>query len=291
MTCAVFDICFIFCAIRTEALPLTPVSISSNISVSFCAEDDSIFLNANIMRLNSPPEATAESGLTFSPTFVLIKNSTSSAPSKEYFFLSVLTCIRTFGISSSESSFVTSLLISSAAFFLESVNTFAFATSSSCAFASSASSFNIASSEYSICASFAFASARYEFISPIVLPYFLLSEFITPRRSSISSSSLGLKSNLSASVLTSSASESISAKTFSEREAKSSSSSENSEIDSRFVTACENISETLYSPSERIVLAAERLSIIFSAPKRTFFLSARSSSSPSTGSAASISFI
>ena len=65
-----------FCA----ALPLTPASTSSKISVGTPSCRASTCFMASMILASSPPEATLESGLSASPTFADIKKRTPSMP-------------------------------------------------------------------------------------------------------------------------------------------------------------------------------------------------------------------
>ena len=73
-TCLFLEILLIFSAIFCAALPLTPVSISSNISVLTGSVFAKIVLIASIILDSSPPEAILERGFKGAPAFTEIKN-------------------------------------------------------------------------------------------------------------------------------------------------------------------------------------------------------------------------
>ena len=70
----------IFSATLAAARPLTPVSTSSKIRVWMLSFSAKTFFRANMIRLNSPPEATLAMGFNVSPTLADIRKDTSSMP-------------------------------------------------------------------------------------------------------------------------------------------------------------------------------------------------------------------
>ena len=122
MTCRPLETCESFRAIFSAAEPLTPVSISSNISVPTSSLSESTFFIASIILDSSPPEAVLAIGRGSCPGFALMRNSTESAPFEVSAVGLRSTTNRTLGISRNSSSSATLFSNSAAAFMRLSVN-------------------------------------------------------------------------------------------------------------------------------------------------------------------------
>ena len=189
----------IFSATFWAALPLIPVSISSNMKVSILSTSARTVFNANIIRLISPPDAILLRGLISSPMLAENINSTMSAP-----FLSKpsLGSIETLN---SALGILKSLKIS--LMFFSILIDFSFLIwvifkQIFCIFAVMFCFFKRysfkSSSLFSIFSNFTETVSLNLFISSIVLPYFFFKSYISCNLSSTTLNSSGLLSMVSA---------------------------------------------------------------------------------------------